>query len=263
VYALNESYVCTGSWNRDILRMDWYPSGHGRVTLASAITQSCNPYFYEVGYQMNQHHPGLLPEYMKRVGFGEPTGLTDLIENTGFIPTPDWKRTTFGVDWTFSDEVNFAIGQGEVQVTPLQTARWYAAIANGGSLPTPYLVKEYGLLGDPLTPAHEVQLTPTNIKPEVLETVQGGSCAVTTSTAGTAEFVFRNSPLQTIGVCGKTGTAQTGGDTTPPQAWFASYAPRENPQVVVIAMVETAGEGSAVAAPIARQVLELYFGMTP
>ena len=75
---------------------------------------------------------------------------------------------------------------------------------------------------------------------------------MTTSRVGTAEFVFRNSPLQTIGVCGKTGTAQTGGADTPPEAWFASWAPRENPQVVVVAMVETAGEGSEVAAPIAR-----------
>ena len=79
---------------------------------------------------------------------------------------------------------------------------------------------------------------------------------------GTAEFVFRNSPLQTIGVCGKTGTAQTGGENTQPEAWFAAYAPRENPQVVVVGMVETSGEGSEVAAPIARQVLETYFGLT-
>ncbi|MEP7291090.1 MAG: penicillin-binding transpeptidase domain-containing protein [Chloroflexota bacterium] len=261
VYALNQSYVCTGVWNRDITRYDWYGPGHGRVTLSSALTQSCNPFFYETGYQLDLVDPEILPSYMKLVGFGGPTGLTDIAEQTGFIPDPEWKRTTFGVDWTFSDSVNIAIGQGEVQVTPLQTARWYAAIANGGSLPTPYLVQQYGLIGDTPNPAHEPELTPTGIKPEVLATIREGICAVTTSRVGTAEFVFRNSPLQTIGVCGKTGTAQTGSDTTPSNAWFASYAPRENPQVVVVAMVETSGEGSEVAAPIAREVLETYFGM--
>ena len=185
-----------------------------------------------------------------------------MTEDPGFIPNPDWKLTSTGIPWTFSDSVNIAVGQGEVQVTPLQVARWYSAIANGGSLPTPYLVANYGLTGDQLTPAHQPQLTPTNIKPEVIATIQGGLCAVTTSPVGTAEFVFRNSPLQALGVCGKTGTAQTGGPDTPPLAWFASYAPRENPQVVVVVEIETAGEGSEVAAPIARQVLETYFGLT-
>ncbi len=260
-YALNQSYVCTGIWNRDITRYDWFTPGHGRVTLASSLTQSCNPFYYEAGYQLNMVDPEILPGYMKLVGFGGSTGLTDIAENPGFIPDPEWKRTTFGVDWTFSDAVNIAIGQGEVQVTPLQTARWYSAIANGGSLPTPYLVQQYGLIGDPPTPAHEPVLTPTGIQPEVLATIREGICAVTSSPVGTAEFVFRNSPLQTIGVCGKTGTAQTGGEGTLSHAWFAAYAPRENPQVVVVVMVETSGEGSGVAAPIAAEVLETYFGM--
>lgn len=262
VYELNQSYVCTGVWNRDITRYDWFAPGHGRVTLAGSLTRSCNPYYYEAGYQLNQRDPDLLPDYMNLAGFGVPTGLTDIAENPGFIPSPEWKRASFGIDWTFSDAVNIAIGQGEVQVTPLQTARWYSAIANGGSLPTPFLVEKYGLIGDPPTVAHEPELTPTNIRPEVLATIREGICAVTTDVNnGTAEFVFHNSPLQTIGVCGKTGTAQTGGEGTLSHAWFASYAPRENPEVVVVVMVETSGEGSGVAAPIAREVLEVYFGM--
>jgi penicillin-binding protein 2 len=264
VYALNQTYVCTGVWDRDITRYDWYRSGHGRMTLASALTNSCNPFFYETGYQLDLVDPDILPGYMKLVGFGGPTGITDITENPGFIPDPEWKRTTTGVDWTFSDSVNISIGQGEVQVTPLQAARWYSAIANGGNLPTPYLVDKYGLIGDEPTIAHEPEFTPTNIRPEVLATIQEGICAVTQTGPlgeGTAYYVFRNSPLQTIGVCGKTGTAQTGGETTLSHAWFASYAPRENPEVVVVVMVETSGEGSGVAAPIAAEVLETYFGM--
>lgn len=259
VYELNESYVCTGIWNRDITRYDWN-DGHGRLTLAQSLTQSCNPYYYEVGYQLDQVDPWILPTYARQLGFGGPTGMTDLVEAVGNIPDPDWKRINLGEAWRFSDSVNMSIGQGEVQVTPLQVARWFAAIANDGTLPTPHIVERVGLFGDELQVVEVENGTPINIRPEVMTTVRGGLCAVTLD-GGTADFVFRNSPLQTLGVCGKTGTAQTGGPDTPSHAWFASYAPRENPQVVVVVLVETSGQGSEIAAPIARQVLEAYFGM--
>jgi penicillin-binding protein 2 len=264
VYALDERYTCVGSWNRDIPRFDWN-DGHGTLTLAGALTNSCNPYFYETGYRLFMADPWILPSYAKRFGFGSPTGLEDIAEESGFIPDPDWFRLVGGA-MTFSDEVNMAIGQGEMQVTPLQVVRWFGALANGGTLWQPTLVREVGLLGEERSPAHEPVGTPINVRPEVMATIQSGLCAVTTTesgVAGTAEFVFRDSELQTIGVCGKTGTAQTGGPTTPSHAWFASWAPRENPEIAVIVMVETAGEGSGVAAPIARQVLEEYFGMRP
>ncbi len=83
-------------------------------------------------------------------------------------------------------------------------------------------------------------------------------CNVTTTQSGTAEFVFRNSPLQDMVVCGKTGTAQAAGPV-PPHAWFAAYAPRDNPEIAIVVMVENAGEGSEVAAPLVRQILEYYF----
>lgn len=95
-----------------------------------------------------------------------------------------------------------------------------------------------------------------------MATIQSGLCAVTTTESGvpgTAEHIFRDSELQSIGVCGKTGTAQTGNPL--PHAWFAAWAPRENPEIAVVVMVETAGEGSGVAAPITRQILEEYFEM--
>jgi penicillin-binding protein 2 len=261
VYALDERYTCTGIWSRDITRYDWFRPGHGTIDLAHSLTYSCNPYYYEVGFQMFQANPGLLPQYAKQLGFGGPTGMTDIIEDPGLIPDPEWLRVNYGATWTFSDEVNMSIGQGYVQVTPLQVARWFSAIANGGNMPTPYLVEQVGLLGDQLSPVHEVEMTPVNLRPEVLDTIRSGLCAVTTDPFGTAEFVFENSALQTIGVCGKTGTAQD--EPRNSHAWFASYAPRTNPEVVVVVIVENAGEGSGVAAPIARQVLEAYFDMTP
>ncbi|MBL8117990.1 MAG: hypothetical protein JNJ78_10720 [Anaerolineae bacterium] len=258
VYRLDQPYVCTGIWTRDITRYDWLAGGHGRVTLPQAITRSCNPYYYEVGYQMDLVGPNLLPAYMQRF-FGVSTGLTDVAESVGFIPDPEWKRRATGYDWTFSDAVNIAIGQGEVQVTPLQVARMVASIANGGTLLRPQLVMKAGILGE--SPSYT--MTPNaigdiDIRPEVLEMVREGMCNVTTTAAGTAEYQFRNDiPLQTLGVCGKTGTAQD--NPRPSHAWFAAYAPRDNPQIAIVAMVENGGEGSGVGAPIVRDILDYYF----
>ena len=127
-----------------------------------------------------------------------------------------------------------SIGQGYVLVTPLagcplvfRDCQWRFAADAFSRL-------EIRPARRQLTDAHRPELKPTNIKPEVIATIQGGICAVTTSPVGTAEFVFRNSPLQSLGVCGKTGTAQTGDENTNSEAWFAAYAPRENPQVVVV-----------------------------
>ncbi len=264
VYALDQKYTCTGIWKREerFTRFDWLPGGHGTLTLAGALTQSCNPYFYEVGYQMNQRQPGLLSEYMRRAGFGVPTGLRDIPESPGFIPDPEWKRRATGLEWTFSDEVNIAIGQGEVLVTPLQVARWYAAIANGGTLYRPQLVKQVAILGEaPSYVATPDPIAQVGARPEVLATLREGLCAVTTARAGTAEYQFRRyTELQKLGVCGKTGTAQDGSRADAvSHAWFAAYAPRDNPQVAVAVVVENAGEGSGVAAPIARDILLAYF----
>jgi penicillin-binding protein 2 len=261
VYALDQRYTCTGVWNRDITRYDWLPGGHGTLTLPGSLTQSCNPYYYEVGYNLYMADPWILPNYARRLGFGVPTGMTDLVDAAGFMPDPEWFRTTFGTEMPFSEEVNMAIGQGYVQVTPLQVTRWFAAIANGGDLPRPYLVERTGLIGGELTTVAQVHLTPTGLRPEVIDMLHDGLCAVTTESYGTAEFVFRNSPLQALGVCGKTGTAQTGGPETPSHAWFAAYAPRVNPEIAVVALVETAGQGSEIAAPIVRQVMEAYFNL--
>jgi penicillin-binding protein 2 len=260
VYDLDERYTCTGIWTRDITRYDWKPGGHGLLTLPMALTQSSNPYFYEVGYQMNLAIPGVLPQYMEKVGFGHPTGLRDLQESPGFIPNPDWKRKNFGVEWNFSDEVNIAVGQGEVQVTPLQVARWFAAIANGGTLLRPQLVSQVGILGE--VPSYTLKpeaMEQLDIKPEVFTMLREGLCAVTQSPAGTAEYQFKHSPLQRIGVCGKTGTAQTGGTDTISHAWFAAWAPMNNPEIAIAVIVENAGEGSGEAAPIVRHILEEYF----
>ncbi len=261
VYTLDQRYTCGGIWSRDINRYDWLAGGHGTLTLPQSITQSCNPYYYEVGYQINQYDPFALPTYAKRLGMGTPTGLTDITEASGLIIDPDWKLRNLGYEWTFSDAVNMAIGQGEVQVTPLQVTRMFAAFANGGTLYRPNLVQKVGILGEAPSFVNAPEpVTNINIRPEVLDTLRSGLCAVTQSQSGTAEYQFRNTRLQSIGVCGKTGTAQDGSrPDSISHAWFAAYAPMDNPEVAIAVLVENSGEGSGVAAPIVRDILLYYF----
>lgn len=259
VYTLDTRYTCVGGWNRDIPRVDWLAGGHGTQTVPQGLMNSCNPFFYEVGYQLDQADPWLLPTYARRLGLGVPTGLRDLPEVPGNIPDPDWLRQR-GFTWTFSDAVNMAVGQGYVDVTPLQIAQMLAIVGNGGTRYRPQLVQQTGILGE--APSYTMQpdvLDTIEIDPAALAGVRSGLCSVTTASSGTAEYQFRRSPLQDIGVCGKTGTAQTPGAGSAPHAWFAAYAPRERPEVAIAVMVENAGEGSAIAAPLARDILEYYF----
>ena len=261
VYALDERYTCIGTWNRDILRVDWLAGGHSTLTLAGGLTNSCNPYFYETGYQLNEADPYLLPTYARRLGLGSLTGIGErgVAESAGTIIDPDWLAQRGGT-WRFSDAVNMAIGQGEVEVSPLQMTRLFALIANGGLLYRPQLVEKAGILGEAPSYTMEPELMEdTDIKPEVLAVIHEGLCGVTTLERGTAEYQFRGSPVQEIGVCGKTGTAQAAGAGTISHAWFAAYAPREAPEIAVVVMVENSGEGSGVAAPLTRDILEYYF----
>lgn len=258
LYAFDHRYTSIGIWNRDIPRTDWLAGGHGTLTLPQFLKHSCNSCFYETGYDLDQVDPFLLPSYARRLGLGSVTGLRDVAEAPGTIIDPAILREQGG-SWRYSDAVNMAIGQGEVEVTPLQMVRLYAAIANGGTLYRPQLVRQVGILGE--NPSFIMTPDPMrdiNVQPEVLEMVHNALCTVTTEQGGTAEHIFRHSPIQNMVACGKTGTAQVSGNA-PPHAWFVAYAPRDNPEIAVIVMVENAGDGSAVAAPITREILEYYF----
>lgn len=262
VYDENTVYFCNSTWeNEGDVRYDWlgYP-GHGTVTTRTALMQSCNPFFYETGFTLNNADPFFLPNYARRMGLGDFTGLTDLPENSGFVNDPDTILQSTGVPWNYSNAVNLSIGQAEVNVTPLQMVRIYAAIANGGDLMQPYLVNEQGILNQRTSVAEPTVVSNINVSEDTLRIVRSGLCDVTTQNLGTASHIFRDSPLlDTVGVCGKTGTAQAGPVDDLPFSWFASYAPAEEPEIAVIVMVENAGDGSAIAAPISKLILEYYF----
>jgi penicillin-binding protein 2 len=253
-------YHCIGTWdglgeaNR---RYDWAENGHGDITYAQALTASCDPAFYNAGLQLGQTDPNILPNFALSFGFGQGLGI-QIEEAKGLIPNPDWMKSTRGEEWSLGDSVNIAIGQGDVLVTPLQAAVMIAAIANGGTVYRPNFVDHIGLIGEqPSVTFQPQEIGKINISAANLKSIQESMRAVASdANLGTAEY--RLGDMQTS-VAGKTGTAQVSGVDAPPIAWFAGYAPYDNPEIAVVVMVENGGEGSVVSAPIFRRVVELYY----
>ncbi len=265
VMSLDTLNNCSGRWDGtaygDRVRTDWYPQGHGVLDGRGAIINSCNPYYWSLGVALENADPYLLPNYAKKFGFGQPSGLRNIQEEVGRIQDPDWKASQ-GFTWGVSDTLNLVIGQGEIEVNPMQVVRMTAAIANGGKLLTPYLVEKVQIIGEEPSYVHTPQSVELGLNPDVLAEVRQAMCDVTMTPSGTARFIFGpwyEFHNNAVTVCGKTGTAQAGNNQ--PHAWFASYAPADNPQIAIVVMVENSCEGSEVAAPITRRVLEIYYGL--
>ncbi|MGH2350123.1 MAG: penicillin-binding transpeptidase domain-containing protein, partial [Chloroflexota bacterium] len=233
-------------------------AGHGRLNLVSGLTQSCNSVFYELGKRLDESDPAALPSFAAQCGFGASTGALPGQEPEGIVPGPAWKRQALQQPWVRGDAVNMAIGQGQLLVTPLQVASLYAAIAAGGQRPGSRLLDRALLPGGNverlLAPPGAAPAAPLPWSAATLDAVRAGLRDVVGGPNGTAAFVFQGSPLVPI-TAGKTGTAEAGPGRAP-HAWFACFAPIDAPRVVVLAMVEHGGEGSQVAAPVARRVLE-------
>jgi penicillin-binding protein 2 len=274
LYEPNSLYYSTGTWDRlgeNYIKVDWREGGHGQVTMAQALTVSCNSCFYDMGYNVDEQDNYLFPVVATQMGLGTPTGIQGIAESPGLIPDPDWKLATYGEGWARGDAVNMAIGQGFVQVTPLQMVRLFAAIANGGTLYQPTIIDRIGAGGGAPEEPWPIETSGSlPYSPENLAVVQQALREVTTANYGTATHRFQNF---SVPVAGKTGTAEAPAGGLP-HAWFAGWAPSEpytgrdgitinTPEIAVIAMVEHAGEGSAVAAPIFRRIIELYYDITP
>jgi penicillin-binding protein 2 len=272
VFKLSDIYTCTGVWDGskigDQVRYDWIHDDpwyvqqqknfHGPITLVQALTASCDAYFWQVASKMNSTDANQLPTYAMRLGLGSKTGAPDISEVNGQIPSPNTAGQILGRPWGLGDALNIVIGQGDVQVTPLQVTRMMSGVANGGTLYVPQLVMPNGK-----APTPKVSST-FNIDTKVLKGVQQGLCnAITDKTLGTANWVYWDWDSAKITVCGKTGTAQTGGAQTAPNGWFAAYAgPTGKPPEIAIAMLVQHGrEGSETAAPIVRRIIEAYYGI--
>ncbi|MEM9164153.1 MAG: penicillin-binding transpeptidase domain-containing protein, partial [Cyanobacteria bacterium P01_F01_bin.4] len=226
-----------------ILFWDWNNAGFGPLGFDGALQWSSDTFFYQVGMRMG-HEP--LIEWMRKYGLGKKTGIELVTEESpGLVPDEAWKQELFKEEWYLGDTINMTIGQGYMQVTPLQTAVMFAVAANDGYRVIPHLL---------LDGAEEKQWKESlGMQPETIKIIQQGLRKVVTSGTGTKLNV------PTIPTpAGKSGTAEA-----PPyenHTWFGAYAPFEQPEILVVAFGEhSGGGGGSFAAPMVQQVLEAYF----
>ena len=232
----------------------------GEISLVQALERSCNPYFYHIGLELFEvGMPNALREMAEGFGLGQLTGI-EIDEAEGFVPGPDHLPEAVVDPWAARDAVNLAIGQSYLQATPLQAARYVAAVGNGGTLYRPQLVNRLenavGEVRDVFAPEAQGTLPLTD---EQLASIQQGMVAVVRADKGTARRRFLG---LNINIAGKTGTAQTGNEFTEPHSWFGAYTyeERENtPDIAVVVILENIGEGSEWAAPVVRRIIESYF----
>lgn len=222
---------------------DWNRAGFGRLGFAGALAWSSNTFYYQIGKAVGA---ATLIDWTRRYGFGKKTGI-ELApeESAGLVADDSWKRKNLNLPWSVGDTVNMSIGQGFLQVTPLQLAMMFAVPANGGDLVQPHLLKD--------NENSKSWRQSLNLKPETVRVLRQGLRQVVSG--GTGQVLN----LPTIPpVAGKSGTAQTFGKQS--HAWFGAYAPADKPEIAVVAFAEhSGGGGGKVAAPMVLKVLETYF----
>ena len=249
----------------------WKKSGHGAVNLHDALVQSCDVYFYTLGHRMGID---TLARYAKKFGFGTPAGIGLSREKSGLVPSTQWKLKNRKKAWLLGETISASIGQGYNLVTPLQQANMMAAVANGGMLLKPYIVKRIeepgGTTIKEFFPEIRGQIAGSS---ENLEVIRKALRDVVNGVRGTG----KRSRLKNIIVSGKTGTVQVvrmksneeleKEDEVPykyrDHAWFVAFAPYEKPEIAVAVLVEHGGHGGTTAAPIAKKVFKKYFQLYP
>ncbi len=249
---------------------NWYYTGYGgkdgSVNVVKGIKRSNDIFFYKLAEKVGVDK---VSETASKFGLGKKMGIDLAGEATGIVPTQEWKLKTIDEQWYLGDTYHYGIGQGFLLTTPLQVNGWTQVIANGGLLYKPYLLKDSGpqVLASNLINSYSTDL----IKEGMIEACSPGGVAwplfdfkvnnpklvadgkniidVSSASAGTKHVVI---------AC-KTGTAEHGGEDTKPHAWITLFAPAFNPEIVVTVLSEESGEGSNIAAPIAKKILENWF----
>ena len=241
----------------------WKKTGHGSLDLEEAIEHSCDVYFYQVGQRLGVDR---LAWYAHASGLGRRTGIDLDNEKGGLVPTAAWKRKRLGRPWRGGETLSVSIGQGYNLSTPLQQAVLIAAIANGGTLYRPRVVKEIRTAtGERVHGASPEVLGTLPASPRTLKLIQKGLWDVVNRRTGTAHRI-RHPEIE---IYGKTGTAQVisrkgeDADGKPkvgfePHAWFVSYASHKGKSIAVAVIVEHGEAGSSAAGPVARDVVVRY-----
>ncbi|MGY4676873.1 penicillin-binding protein 2 [Pasteurella sp. P03HT] len=244
---------------------DWKKTGHGQTDLNKAIVESSDTYFYQTAYNMGIDR---LSDWMKRFGFGVPTGIDIQEETAGIMPSREWKQKRHKRPWVQGDTISVGIGQGYWIATPLQVAKATSVLVNNGKVHTPHLMKSIEgsaveLYQDPL-----LYDDITEPKQAYWDAAKRGMYNVINSANGTGRKAFVGTNYR---VAGKSGTAQVFSlkenqtydasglkKELHDHAWFTAYAPYDEPQVVISIILENAGGGSSVAAPVVRQIMDYY-----
>ena len=248
------SLLCSGSFDLGGFVFRNVEAGvYESMTLHTALAQSCDTWFYRLGDRVYNAAPSrqgmLIQQWARKFGLGSTPPIDITGASPGLIPTPKWFFKSRGFPWTEGQTINLAIGQGALQVSPLQLAVAYSTIANGGTVVTPHVAA--GVVHGRVTklfhfkPQRKLKMTDVNaIRQGLYEAAH----------VGTSAAIFSTYPVP---VAGKTGTAEA-----PPgddHSWYASWAPAGHPEVVVVCMIEHGGFGAEAAAPCARDIYDAFF----
>ncbi len=263
IYNCGHYFTELPGWVGQDWRVEKELAAAGEITLMQGLELSCNPYFWHIGLDLyNKGLETALPDMARGFGLGQLTGI-EIDEDTGLVPDPEGKMELFNEEWAANDAVQLAIGQSFLQVTPLQVARFVAAVGNGGTLYRPQILHSIqNAVGDVLyefQPEVQGQLPVTS---ENLEAIHQAMVNVVSVYGATAYSKFLDIRLN---VAGKTGTAQSG-EYTDPHAWFAGYTFEERDDkhdIAVVVILEYQGEGSEWAAPVFRRIVDSYFKGRP
>ncbi|MFV1951840.1 MAG: penicillin-binding protein 2 [Nitrospinota bacterium] len=263
-------FECPGSYRlgRGIYRC-WKKGGHGSMDVYQAMVQSCDVFFYNLGYGLGID---VLARYAVGYGLGRPTGIDLEDEKGGLVPSTEWKEEVKGKAWLLGETISASIGQGYNLVTPIQMANAIAAIGAGGTLWRPYILKRIeGIDGTIIKEAEPQMIKKIPVSPETLTTIRNSLLDVVADKNGTGKMAY----IEGIDVAGKTGTAQVvrlkNTDEEEKEipfefrdhGWFISFAPFDKPQIAIAVLIEHGGHGGVSAAPIAKAIIEEYSRLYP
>jgi penicillin-binding protein 2 len=250
------AYNCPGHFELGGRRFHcWHRPGHGLLDMRQSLERSCNVYYFRLGLQI-----GYDPIYhmAAALGLGQKTGIAVDHEVAGNLPNDAWKRRVYNDAWRDGDTVNVSIGQGPITVTPLQMARYIAAVANGGMLYAPRLVKAVRPAGEEaFTPIPAPPPKPMNWSATTMAVVRGGMLDVVYGAQGTA----RNAAVPGLRYGGKTGSAEFGPkEDETVHAWMVAFAPFDQPRYALALMTDEGVSGGTTAGPKVRQIFEQLLG---